>query len=258
MGRDVPRVDIPAKLTGGEAYVQDLRLEGMLHARVVRGPSYGTRLRTPDLAAARQMPGVVVVIQKGDFAAVVARTEWQAIKAMRLAQASDYVRTLPPLPVADGAHRLLALPTREIVVLDTHDGDRPAAHTIRASYSRPWYSHGSIGPSCAVALAKDGGLTLWSHSQGVFDMHRAVAELVGLPPEKVRCIHTPSAGCYGQNGADDVTAEAGLIAMALPGQPDPAAVDARAGVRMGAMRMRHGDQARGFRRPGQARCPLDL
>jgi nicotinate dehydrogenase subunit B len=219
MGRDLPRVDIPAKLTGGEAYVQDLRLPGMLHARVVRGPSYGTKLAAPDFAAARRMPGVVAIVQKGEFAAVVAEKEWQAIQAMRVAQASDYIRTLSPLPVADGPQRLLALPRREIVVLETHDGDRPAVHTIRASYSRPWYSHGSIGPSCAVALAKDGGLTLWSHSQGVFDMHRAVGELVGLPPEKVRCIHAPGAGCYGQNGADDVTAEAGLIAMALPGRP---------------------------------------
>lgn len=219
MGRDLPRVDIPAKLTGGEAYVQDLRLPGMLHARIVRGPSYGTRLSAARLDQARAMPGVVAVIEKGQFIAIVARKEWQAIKAMRVAQASDYVRTLPPLPVPDGPHRLQKLPTQEIVVLDTHDGDRPVWKTVRGSYSRPWYSHGSIGPSCAVALAKDGALTLWSHSQGVFDMHRAVAELVGLPPEKVRCIHTPSAGCYGQNGADDVTAEAGIIAMALPGHP---------------------------------------
>ncbi len=219
MGRDLPRVDIPAKLTGGEAYVQDLRMKGMLHARVVRGPSYGTRIKALDLEAARWMPGVVAVIRKGDFAAVVAEKEWQAIQAMRVAQAPDYIRTLPPLPVAEGPHRLKALPSREIVVLNTRNGRRPAAHTIRASYSRPWYSHGSIGPSCAVALAKDGALTLWSHSQGVFDMRRAIAELVGLPPEKVRCIHAPSAGCYGQNGADDVTAEAGLIAMALPGRP---------------------------------------
>lgn len=70
-----------------------------------------------------------------------------------------------------------------------------------------------------MALWTDGLLTIWSHSQGVFDMHRAAAELVGLPPDKVRVIHSPGAGCYGQNGADDVTAEAALIAMRLPGRP---------------------------------------
>ena len=219
LGFDLPRTDIPAKLTGGAAYVQDLRLPGMLHARVVRGPSYGTRLARPNLTAAARMPGVVRIVRNGDFVAIVARTEWQAIKAMRVAQASDYVRTLPPLPVVDGPHRLQKLASREIVVLDTHDGARPAVRSVRASYSRPWYSHGSIGPSCAVALAKEGGLTVWSHSQGVFDMQRATAELVGLPAERVRVIHTPSAGCYGQNGADDVTAEAALIAMAVPDRP---------------------------------------
>lgn len=219
MGRDLPRVDIPAKLTGGEAYVQDLRLPGMLHARVVRGPSYGTRLAKPDLAGAARMPGVVRLIHDGSFIAVVAQTEWQAIQAMRVAQASDYLRTRPPLPVTEGARRLQALPSREIVVEDRRGGTRVAAKAASATYSRPWYSHGSIGPSCAVARFQGGEMTIWSHSQGVFDMQRATAELLGLPPEKVRVIHTPSAGCYGQNGADDVTAEAALIAKAMPGHP---------------------------------------
>lgn len=219
LGRDYPRVDIPAKLTGGAAYVQDLRFPGMLHARVVRGPSYGTKLVAPDLAAVRRLPGVVTVVQNGDFIAVVADSEWHAIQAMRRAQQADYVRTRPPLPVARGVQTLRSLPSREIVVLDTRDGARPATHTLRAAYSRPWISHGSIGPSCAVAWFRDGELTLWSHSQGVFDVHRAVAGLVGLEPDKVRCIHSPSAGCYGQNGADDVAAECAIIARALPGRP---------------------------------------
>jgi CO/xanthine dehydrogenase Mo-binding subunit len=219
MGRDLPRVDIPAKLTGGEAYVHDLRLPGILHARLVRGPSHGTRLTAARLAEARAMPGVVAVVRDGDFAAVVATSEWAAIRAMRVAQTSDYVRTVPPLPVADGPHHLQKLATREIQVLNTRDGDSSESYTMEASYSRPWYSHGSIGPSCAVGLLDDGMLTIWSHSQGVFDMQRATAQLVGLPPDRVRVIHTPGAGCYGQNGADDVTAEAGLIASRLPGRP---------------------------------------
>lgn len=219
LGRNYPRVDIPAKLTGGAAYVQDLRFPGMLHARVVRGPSYGTRLVAPDLDAVRRMPGVVVVIENGEFIAVVADSEWHAIQAMRRAQQANYVRTRPPLPIAHGVQTLRTLPSREIVVLDTHDGAKAAAHKLRASYSRPWISHGSIGPSCAVGWLRGDDLTLWSHSQGVFDVHRAVAGLVGLHPDKVRCIHSPSAGCYGQNGADDVAAECAIIAMAMPGRP---------------------------------------
>lgn len=219
LGKDLPRTDIPAKVTGGRAYVQDLHMNGMLHARVVRGPSHGTRLSAPRLEAASRMPGVVRIVRNGSFAAVVAEREWDAIQAMRVAQDSGYVRTVPPLPATDGALHLQKLPSREIIVLNTGHAGKPATATIRGRYSRPWYSHGSIGPSCAVALFEDGELTIWSHSQGVFDMHRATAELVGLVPDKVRVIHTPSAGCYGQNGADDVTAEAALIAMALPGRP---------------------------------------
>jgi nicotinate dehydrogenase subunit B len=91
--------------------------------------------------------------------------------------------------------------------------------TVKARYSRPWLNHGSIGPSCAMARFEDGVMTVWTHSQGTFDVRRVVAELVGLPPEKVHAIHVEGSGCYGQNGADDVAADAALIARAMPGRP---------------------------------------
>jgi len=219
MAHDVPRFDIPAKLTGGEAFVQDMRLPGMLHARVVRGPSFGTELKEADFDAAARMPGVVKIVRDGSFAAVVARTQWQAIAALRFLQEAPWARSAPPLPSLGVAETLMALPAHDIVVLDTHDQVAPAQRRVVARYSRPWLSHGSIGPSCSVTLFKDGELTIWSHSQGIFDVQRSVAQLVGLPAEKVRCIHTQGSGCYGQNGADDVSADAGLIAVAMPGVP---------------------------------------
>ena len=82
MGQAVPRVDIPAKVTGGAAYIQDMRLPGMMHARVVRPPSYGAELIECDVAAVEKLPGVVKVIRNGNFLAVVAAREFQAIKAM--------------------------------------------------------------------------------------------------------------------------------------------------------------------------------
>ncbi len=77
----MPRVDIPAKVTGGAAYVQDMRLPGMLHARVVRQPSPGAVLQTFDAGPVERMPGVVKVVRDGSYLAVVAAKEWQAIKA---------------------------------------------------------------------------------------------------------------------------------------------------------------------------------
>src|SRR6202163_3383421 len=83
MGQAVPRVDIPAKVTGGAAYVQDMRLPGMVHARVVRPPSYGAQLTDCDTSAVEQMPGVAKVIRDGNFLAVVAKKEFQAVKGMK-------------------------------------------------------------------------------------------------------------------------------------------------------------------------------
>jgi nicotinate dehydrogenase subunit B len=222
LGRNLPRVDIPAKVSGGQAFVQDLKMPGMLHARIVRGPSHGARLRAPDVAGAQAMPGVVRVVQRDGFMAVVATHEWQAVLAMRHLQADAWVRSGPAMPEASEREVLRQLPSRLIEVEDTRKGKthvRKGDRTIQARYSRPWISHGSIGPSCAVAVYEGGELTIWSHSQGVFDIHRAVAQLVGMAPEKVRCIHSPSAGCYGQNGADDAAAEAALIALEVPGKP---------------------------------------
>ena len=97
MGQPVPRVDIPAKVTGGAAYVQDMRLPGMVHARVVRPPSYGAQLTDCDTSAVEKLPGVVKVVRDGNFLAVVAKKEFQAIKAMAaLSAAAKWKETAEP------------------------------------------------------------------------------------------------------------------------------------------------------------------
>src|SRR5882757_395446 len=88
MGRPVPRVDIPAKVTGGAAYVQDMRLPGMVHARIVRPPSYGAQLTECDIAAVEKLPGVIKVMRDGNFLAVVAEKEFQSVKAMNALSAA--------------------------------------------------------------------------------------------------------------------------------------------------------------------------
>ena len=82
VGQSMPRVDMPAKVTGGAAFVQDLRLPGMVHGRVARPPQYGAQLEAFDEAKVRAMPGVVAVVRDGSFLGVVAEREEQAIKAV--------------------------------------------------------------------------------------------------------------------------------------------------------------------------------
>jgi CO/xanthine dehydrogenase Mo-binding subunit len=79
--------------------------------------------------------------------------------------------------------------------------------------------HASIGPSAALAEWHDGGLTVWSHSQGVFVVRAALAQALGVEPDTVRMIHVEGPGCYGHNGADDAALDAALLARAVPGRP---------------------------------------
>jgi nicotinate dehydrogenase subunit B len=220
IGKAVPRVDIPAKVTGGAAYVQDMRLPGMLHARVVRPPRYGATLASLDPAPIAAMPGVVKVVRDGSYLGVLARGEWQAITAMRaLAAAAKWTggQALPEQATIFGT--IQALPARDTVILDRKAMPSAAVKTLKARYLRPYGSHGSIGPSCAVAQLQDGVMTVWTHTQGVFPDRAALAELLAMPLDKVRCIHTEGSGCYGHNGADDAAADAALLARTMPGVP---------------------------------------
>ena len=220
IGKPLERVDIPAKVTGAVAYVQDLRLPGMVHARVVRPSSYGARLRSVEIAAVERMAGVLKTVRDGSFLAVVAEREFQAVQAMdalALASRWDESKSLPdPARLYDWVRNA---PAKDYVLQDGRSGIETSGRTLEAVYHRPYQLHGSIGPSCAVALAEGGSLTVWTHSQGVYPLRDAIAEMLRMAKDKVHCIHMEGSGCYGHNGADDVAADAALIATALPGRP---------------------------------------
>jgi CO/xanthine dehydrogenase Mo-binding subunit len=220
IGQSLPRVDIPAKVTGGAAYVQDMKLPGMLHARVVRPPSYGARLAACDTAVVEKMPGVVKVVRDGSFLAVLAKKEFQAVQAMiALAAAAQWQETAR-LPAQRTPRDLVtSLAARDATILSRGTPGQGGATTLEASYSRPYVAHGSIGPSCAVARLDGDVMTVWTHTQGVYPDRQAIAQLLGWPLERVRLIHVEGSGCYGHNGADDAAADAALIARAMPGVP---------------------------------------
>ena len=220
VGKSVLRFDIPGKVTGGTAYVQDMRPAGMLHGRVVRPPRYGAKLISVDEAAAKAMPGVVAVVRDGSFLGAIAEREEQAIKARaRLGTSATWSGgTEMPDPVKLYDH-LLALPTEDKVVSEKQAPLPDGAKVIEATYRRPYVAHASIGPSCALAHMENGKLTVWTHSQGVFPLKRDLVKALKMDPASVRCIHAEGSGCYGHNGADDVALDAALLARAVPGRP---------------------------------------
>ena len=86
IGKPVPRVDIPGKVTGQFTYMQDFRVPGMLHGRVVRPPAFGAKLESVDEGSIKGVAGVLKIVRDGDFVGVVAQSEWGAIKAARESQ----------------------------------------------------------------------------------------------------------------------------------------------------------------------------
>jgi CO/xanthine dehydrogenase Mo-binding subunit len=220
IGKPVPRVDIPAKVTGGLAYVHDLRLPGMVHARIVRPPGYAARLRALDTAAVEHMPGVLKLVRDGSFLAVITEREYQAIRAAdALALAAQWDETSSRPDQANIHDWLRAARSDDSTIHESHAAAGTPARTLEATYQRPYHMHASIGPSCAVGLLEGEMLTVWTHSQGVYPLRDALAEMLRMPEERIRCIHMEGSGCYGHNGADDVAADAALTAIALPGRP---------------------------------------
>jgi nicotinate dehydrogenase subunit B len=220
IGEDFPRVDIPAKVSGGAAYVQDMRLPGMLHARVVRGPSDGTRLKDADFDAVSKLPGIEKIVREGRFTAVLARTEWQSVKALRALQSGGWERVGAPLASTDIRETVRGMHVEDMKIFDYPGPPAPAdARTFKVTYTRPCLMHGSIGPSCAVAQWDGDNVTVWTHTQGVGPLRKSLAEMLRVPIDKVRCIHVEGSGCYGHNGADDVAGDAALAARAVPGRP---------------------------------------
>jgi nicotinate dehydrogenase subunit B len=223
IGKPIPRRDIPKKVTGGQAYVQDMRLPGMVFGRVVRPPTRGAELLSFDEAAVRKLPGVVAVVRDGNFLAVAAEREEQAIWASQSLRANAKWKESPQLPLrgADLYEHLQKLPSHDTVVNSKVRATAAGGHvsTLESTYTRPYQCHASIGPSCAVAQFKDGKFSVWTHSQGVYPLRQHLAHALRVPDASITAFHVEGSGCYGQNGADDVACDAALVARATGGRP---------------------------------------
>jgi CO/xanthine dehydrogenase Mo-binding subunit len=219
-GTPVHRNDVAQMVKGAPVYVHDLRLPGMVHARIVRPPAYDAVLQRYDEAAVKaKIPGLLKVVANGSFLGVIAAREYDDVLAQQLM--ARHTQWSKGTPLAGGnalAAHLAALPVKTQKVLEK--GAALTTPTLQARYFKPYIMHAATGPSCAVALYDNAQkLQVWSHSQGVYPLREALQELLQLPAERIHVKGVPGSGCYGHNGADDVAAEAALLAMAMPGKP---------------------------------------
>jgi CO/xanthine dehydrogenase Mo-binding subunit len=222
VGQSLPRPDVPAKVTGRHVFVHDHVLPGMLHGRVLRPPAVGAKVLAIDESSVAGLPAVRVV-RIADFVGVVSSDEWAAVRAARelKVQWSDSAPLIGHAAVADWA-RAGPFVAEEVIAskgdAQRIDALRDAPDALRARYYWPLQSHGSIGPSCAVADVRPDGGTVWTASQASHRFHNVFAALVELPRDKLRVIYLDGAGCYGMNGHDDAAADAVLLSKAV-GRP---------------------------------------
>ncbi|HLA54238.1 MAG TPA: molybdopterin cofactor-binding domain-containing protein [Flavitalea sp.] len=219
VGKAIPRDDIGQMVIGEQVYVQDLRFPHMVHARVVRPPSYNASLLKFDgQDVQKKVQGLLKIVNNGSFLGVIAEDEFQAMQAQKLLRRVARWSESPKLPAeGDLQDYIEKLPTQ---TERTHEEGkiRSGSFSHKARYLKPYIMHGSIGPSCSVALWDKKILHVWTHSQGVYPLREALSKMLQLSTENIHVVGVPGSGCYGHNGADDVAADAAVLAMDYPGR----------------------------------------
>ena len=214
-----PRPEIAKVVTATLEFTQDVRVPGMLHARNVRPPVAGSTLVSVEGFEHGDPPGLVKVVSKGNYVAVVAKTEWQAIQAAHLLKVTWKEHATPVFPDGyEALYEYLANTPPQAAATPLHQGDVEAAlssapRTMTATYQSSFQSHASLTPGCCIADVKNGGATIWFGGQKPYRVRSAVADLLGIPNSKVRVIFYQGAGAYGTNDTDDVAAEAAWISQ---------------------------------------------
>lgn len=216
VGRSVRRVDIPAKVTGKFTYMQDFKRKGMLHARVVRPAGMQSKLISVDESRARRIPGFIGTVRKGNFLAVVTDDEWAAVRAAEAVKAtwSDWAGLPDKGGIWEHVRKSRVAKDEELQKAGYSTGAlQRGAKTLSASYNFAIHTHGSMGPSCAVAEYKGDELTVWTASQATHLLRKQLANMLAMPEERIRCIYIEGSGCYGRNGHEDAAADAALLAI---------------------------------------------
>ena len=219
MGKPEKRRDARAKVTGKAQFAGDIRLPGMLYARVLRPPAHGAALKSVDTAAAARLPGVVVVNEGGMVAVLHADPE-AAEKALALVKADFEV----PKPAFDDrtvfAHLLSAAGAGEEREKkgDLAEGEKRSASTFEGKYLNGYGAHAPIETHTALARLEGGVMTVWSSTQTPFPSQQAIAQAIGFEKEHVRVITPFVGGGFGGKSAGLQAIEAAKLAK-LTGKP---------------------------------------
>ncbi len=221
VGRSAPRVDLAAKVFGAPIFVHDMAMDGMIHARVVRQPRRGAAIKAIDESAIRRAAKTPIdILRDGNFLAILGADETTVEAVAAVAPGHVAWDGVDPInPAQEEARWLLQQPSLDRIVGAPPADPAPIGRHREATFTRMHIAHASIAPSCAIALYRDGHLTVWSHTQGVYPLKAALVRTLKLDPAAISVRHVQGPGCYGHNGADDAAADAAVLAVRKPGTP---------------------------------------
>lgn len=221
VGKDVARTDVARKVFTEERYNTDIKVDGMLHARMIRPPVAGSTIVSIDEASIKDIPGAKVVREK-ELLAVVAEKEWYAIKAAEQLKVT-WSDTKPPFPNQSELYDFIRKAPVARKSVDEENGKvddvfKTAAKIIEAEYEWPYQSHAGMAPGASLVQIQGDRATVWYGGQKPHYARDGVAEILGIPSEQVHCIWVPGPGAYGRNDAGDASMDAAVLAKAT-GRP---------------------------------------
>lgn len=222
--------NITSIVQGKYKFVQDLEFINMLHARVVRPPQYLCKLLSIDKQIITNLKKQdIKVIIDGSFIAVVGSDEYEVIKAATKVKGSSTWDILKAIDTKE-IFSMLDENEKDTLLVKSGGGafyenipnkqkfDDKKFITLNSTYKKPYIMHGSIGPSAACCIYNENKFTAYTHSQGIYQTRSAISEALNIEEKDIELNFLPGSGCYGHNGADDVTFESAVIARTVPGR----------------------------------------
>jgi CO/xanthine dehydrogenase Mo-binding subunit len=226
IGKSHPMPGIPDKVTGKTQWSCDVRLPGMLHARVVRPATLGSTLVAVGQVDRQQFP-TARVVTKGNLVAVLSPDEWEAIQAASALASTTKWSDWSGLPGSDKLFATLRAHKWGEPTGSRGDGAKvtaalgQAVKTVSATYEQPYVRHAPIGPFVAVAdVRSDGKITVWTHSSQSQGLRLRLAHMLGTSVDNVVVRWLDQAGQYGRTtfGGDGAEADAVILSQ-LAGSP---------------------------------------
>src|SRR5438034_5946541 len=223
VGKSPQRYDIPPKVDGSLTWAVDVKLPGMVHARNVKPPVAGAKLVSIDESSVRNIPGLVKVVSKGNYVAVVCERKEHEIQAARQLKVNWEKPSTAAFPTSDDLFKFMrnATPTskRQPNVVGNPDAAlASAAKIVEADYEVPFQGHTALSPAHAMADPSNDQMTIYSNDMKSYGLRNGVAQFLQMPRDRVRVVWMEGPQAYGRTAADDAGFEAAFLAKEI-GRP---------------------------------------